>query len=129
MTINFINKNQEALNTPLIYKKINLNNKGLPPRFYHSPTHNKKIDWSELQEQLKTEFKRDGVRGEIHFVDYITFAELKEKVKQYNMSFTGVAGTKRSFLKYFVKDESVNTEQLRLHPAYYDYCVKYILTK
>ena len=115
-----------------MYKKINLNNKGLPPRFYHSPTHNKKIDWLELQEQLKAELKRDGAEYKLHFVDYVTFAELKEKVKQHSMSFTGVAGTKRSFLKYFVKDEDVDTvngiNQLRLHPAYYDYCVKCILT-
>jgi len=111
-----------------MYKKINLNNKGLPPRFYSCMNFRKKIDWLELQEQLKSEFKRNGTKGEVHFVDYVTFAELKEKVKQHSMSFTGVAGIKRSFLKYFVKDENVNTDQLRLHPAYYDYCVKYILT-
>ena len=112
-----------------MYKKINLNNKGLPPRFYHLMNFNKNIDWIEFQEQQKDEYKRIerqfGVRGKIHFVDYVTFAELKEVMKQNRMSFTGVAGIKRSFIKYFVKDKSVDSiNQLRLHPAYYDFCVK-----
>ena len=108
------------------YKKINLNNKGLPPRFYHYMNFNTKADWFELKERMKVEFKRFKTRGEIHFVDYVTFAELKEKIKQHRMTFTHVSGIKHGFLRHLVKDKNVpSTDQLRLHPAYFDYCVKH----
>ena len=130
MTINSINKNQEGLNTPLIYKKINLNNKGLPPRFYSYMNFRTNVDWLELKEKMKAEFKALKFRGEIHFVDYVTFAELKEKMKQHRMTFSHIAGIKHGFLKHFVNDSSVpSIDQVRLHPAYFDFCVKYNLTK